>query len=241
MSNLPKVEAILERQARFRELRKRVGAEGEGRLAKTVQGPWLTLSRQLGSGGTELARRLGYDLGWQVFDHEILRIIAENTHTREWVISQMDERAVGPLNDYLRCLLDSSLPGHQPIMREMMRVIWGLAQDGNAVIVGRGANWLLSPRAGVRLRTVAPRATRVQNLARDLGLDEATAEQRIDEDDLRRSEFVRQTYGQDIEDPLGYDMILNLDSQDLDAAEALVLTALRRRIGHLSLRSDLPD
>jgi len=236
MSDLPMVEAILERQGRFRELRKKLEAESAGKLTSLTEGPWVSLSRQLGSGGIELARRLGHELGWQVYDREILRVIAENTHTRESVLSQMDEQTVGPLSEYLRRLLDSRFPGQQPVMRETMSVIWGLAKQGNAVIVGRGANWFLSPRSGVRVRTIAPREVRTEAQARASAIDRAAAERMIDEDDRRRAEFVRQVHGQDIEDPEGYDLILNLGALDLDTAQEIVLTALRRRIGRASLK-----
>jgi cytidylate kinase len=231
MSDLPMVEAILERQGRFRELRNKLRTENAGKLAGVAEGPWLSLSRQLGSGGIELARRLGHELGWQVYDREIVRVIAENTHTRESVLSQMDEHATGPLKDYFRRLLDSSVPGHLPFMRETMSVVWGLARQGNAVIVGRGANWFLPPATGVRVRTIAPREMRVEAVAREEAVDRPVAQRTVDEDDRRRADFVRQVHRRDIEDPEGYDMILNLGALDLGTAQEIVLAALRRRVG----------
>ncbi len=163
-------------------------------------------------------------------------MIAENTHTRESVLSLMDEKAVGPLHDYLRRVLDSSIPGQVPIMRETVSVIWSLAKQGNAVIVGRGANWFLSPKGGVRVRTVADREFRVATVSREAAIDRATAERTIDEDDRRRAEYIRLAHGQSIENPEGYDLVLNLGTLDLDVAQEIVLTALRRRIGEGLLR-----
>jgi len=236
MSDLPRVEALLERQARFRELRRKLEAENAGKLNAPCEGPWISVSRQLGSGGIELARRLGHELGWQVYDREVLRVIAENTRTRESVLSLMDEKAVGPLNDYLRQLLDSDIPGQVPIMRETVSVIWSLAKQGNAVIVGRGANWFLSPKSGVRVRTIAAREFRIAAVGRDSAIDRATAERTIDEDDRRRAHYIHQAHGQDVENPEGYDLVLNLGVLDLDAAQEIVLTALRRRIAGALLK-----
>jgi cytidylate kinase len=190
----------------------------------------------MGSGGIELARRLGHELGWQVYDREILRVIAENTHTRESILAQMDEKAVGPLSEYLRRLLDSSIPGQVPILRETVSVIWSLARQGYAVIVGRGANWFLSQKSGVRVRTIAPREFRIAAVGRDTATDRATVERTIDEDDQRRAYYIQQTHGQDIENPEGYDLVLNLGVLDLDDAQEIVLTALRRRIADALLK-----
>ena len=236
MSDLPMVEALLERQGRFWELRRKLQTENAGKLTAPYEGPWISVSRQLGSGGIELARRLGHELGWQVYDREILRVIAENTHTRKSVLSQMDEKAVGPLNEYLRRLLDSSIPGQVPIWRETVSVIWGLAKQGNVVIVGRGANWFLPPVSGVRVRTIAGREFRIAAVVRDGAIDRAIAERTIDEDDERRANYIRQAHGQDIEDPEGYDLVLNVGVLDLHTAQEIVLAALRRRVADVLLK-----
>ncbi len=217
-------------------MRRRLEAERAGRLAAPSEGPWISISKQLGSGGIELARRLGHELGWQVYDREILTTIAENTHTREAVLSQMDEKSVGPLTEYLRRLLDSSIPGQVPIMRETVSVIWSLAKQGHAVIVGRGANWFLSPKCGVRVRTIAPREYRTATVAREAAIDLAEAKRTINDDDRRRADYIQRAYRQDIENPEGYDVVLNLAVLDLDVAQEIVLTVLRRRIGDAWLR-----
>ena len=125
MENLPKIEAMLERQGRFWEIRRRLaeeaGASALDSMAHLSEGPWVTISRQLGSGGIEFARRLAHELGWQVFDREIVSTIAENTRTRESVLSRLDEAAIGPVNDYISGLLDHDHPGRTPFLQEMVR------------------------------------------------------------------------------------------------------------------------
>lgn len=221
---LPEVERILERQARLWEMRSRVDQErrAEAKQGGLPAGPWITVSRQLGSGGTELARRLGVELGWEVYDREILDTIARHTHTREIVLSRLDERAVGPMIDYIRRLLDPEVPGQTEFLQEMLRVIWGLARNGNAIIVGRGANWFLDPRQGLRIRVVAPFEVRVGRAGRD--------ESRVRSNDERQTEFVRRVFRQNIDDPLGYDLVLNTGVIDLASAVRSAIAALRPRV-----------
>lgn len=233
MADLPNIERMLERQGRLWEMRRRLAAEnGEASLAHLAEGPWITVSKEPGAGGVELARRLAHELGWQVFDHEILVAIAANTRTREAVLSRLDETAIGPLNDYLGGLLDPNLLGRRiPFLQEMLKVIWGLAKQGNAVIVGRGANWLLDSRHGLRLRTVAPLEGRVARLAQREGLDEVEARRRVERAQSDQEAFIRQVYQRRIDDPCGYDLVLNLEALGMDVAVPTVLAALQNRLG----------
>jgi cytidylate kinase len=235
MDKLPTIEEMLERQGRFWEIRRRVAQEvnedAAHRMLHLLEGPWITLSRQLGSGGIELGRRLAHDLGWQLFDREILGIIAEHTHTREAVLSRLDEAAIGPIEDYIRGLLERAHPGRTPFLNEMVRVIWGLAKQGQAVIVGRGANWFLDPRFGLRLRVVAPLEQRVARISRDEGLNLADARRRVEKHDADQESFIRQVYRRSIDDLQGYDLVLNLGGLEIDVAVGLVRAALERKLG----------
>jgi cytidylate kinase len=225
MVTLPNVEAILERQAKLWDMQRcmnreaRAGATGK---QEDFGGPWICVSRQLGSGGTELARRLGVELGWEVYDRQILETIAGHTHTRSAVLSRLDERTVGPMIEYIRRLLDPEIPGQTDFLQQMLRVIWGLARQGNTIIVGRGANWFLDPRSGLRVRVVAPFDVRVARLAR--------GEKPVRQNDERQSNFVRKVFGQAIDDPLGYDLVLNTGSVDLSSAVRASVAALQPRI-----------
>ena len=226
METLSKVEAMVARQVKTWELSQRVAGADTSRR----EGPWITLSRQLGSAGGELAGRLADELGWQVFDRQILQTIAENTHTREAVVSHLDERAIGPLIDYISRLLDPEMPGQAGFLQEMLRVIWGLARQGNAIIVGRGANWFLDPRFGLRVRLVAPFEIRTERIVARETLSRKNAEARIRENDERQSGYVRKVFGRDIDDPLGYDLMLNSGFMDADSTARAVVAALLRRI-----------
>jgi len=229
MSSLPEVEKILERQGRAWEMQQR--AAREGRRAATREGPWVSVSKQFGSGGVDLARRLAGELGWQVFDKQILSAIAEHTDSREVILSRLDERAIGTINDYIAQLLVPEDPGRLAYAREMVRVVWGLARQGNAIILGRGANWFLDARHGLRLRVVAPLEQRAAAVAAERELSREQAERLIRADDAGQAAFIRQIFDRDIDDSRGYDLVINRAEFGPDAAVAVVIAALRHKIG----------
>ena len=115
-------------------------------------------------------------------------------------------------------------------LEEMTRVVSGLAQKGQAIILGRGANWFLDARYGLRVRIVAPLDHRVARMAESKGIAEAEARRKLLEFDHDRKAFVQQVFGRDIDDPLGYDLTLNLEYMTPQAAGEFVLTSLRAKL-----------
>jgi cytidylate kinase len=232
MVKLGTIEAMLEHQARFAELRERIldlQPRAAGRSSAAArEGPWITVSSEIGSGGTTFARRIASALDWQAYDREILQGIAEHTHTREAVAAWMDEKPIGPMSDYLSQLLDPQLPGELAFLQEMARVIVGIARKGHAVIVGRGANHLLDPRFGLRLRVVAPLDQRAIALAERASIGIPQARRTIKEHDERQREFIHKVFSRSLDDPLGYDMVLNLGAMDHETAKSSVLAAAYR-------------
>ena len=191
---LPNIEKILERQARSWELRRRLAGEGgeaaREALAHRTVGPWMTLSRQLGSGGDELARGLGERLGWQVYDREILTAIARETHSRERVLDQLGEQAIAPFQEFIARLLVRDDPSQLGYLEQLAHVVWGLARKGQAILVGRAANWFLDDEFGLRVRVVAPIELRVERVARELDCGAAEIRKLVQAHDAKRSSFI---------------------------------------------------
>jgi len=237
MSKLPNIEQILERQARSWELRRRLAGEGgeaaREALAHLTEGPWMTISRQLGSGGDELGKRLGERLGWQVYDREILTEIARQTHSRERVLAQLGEQAIAPFQEFIARLLVRDDPSQLSYLKELAHVVWGLARQGQAIILGRAANWFLDDEYGLRVRVVAPSEVRVERAAQEAGCGIAQARKLVQAHDSMRSAFIEQYFGQNVNDPQGYDLVLNTGALEIDAAVEIVLTALRSKLSSI--------
>jgi cytidylate kinase len=226
---------LLDRQGNLAELRRRATQEGSGKapleFAHLKEGPWLTISKQLGSGASDLAHRLADRLGWLVYDREILEAISTQAHYRDAILARLDEREVGWIEDSLARLLVPDDPGKAAFQRELLRVVLALGRQGRAILLGRGANWVLDPRFGLRVRVVQPGDDRARALAHAEGMELALARERVRQDDSIRAAYIRQAFRRDIDDPLGYDMMVNLGALDLEAAADAVEAGLRRKLG----------
>jgi len=227
-STLPGVE-LADRQGRFTEIRRRATDDPSGRTQ--VEGPWIALSRELGSGGGELAVQVGAALGWRIYDREILRAVAAETRRDEWTLERFDEKGVRPFGEYIAPLIMPTDPGQSRYLVDLTRVVRRLGREGRAVLVGRGANFILDPARGLRVRAVAPAADRAEALTHDLGLTPDEARRRIEASDAAQREFVWQAFQREIGDPAGYDLVVHPRSLGLPAALAAILAAARAKLG----------
>lgn len=229
MTSTRKVLELADRQGLFTEVRRRSqdSVTPEGRRA---EGPWVSVSRQLGSGGSVLAARVAEVLGWKAYDREILAAIAADTRSDENLLDRLDERGVTEFHEYLAPLIVPDDPGQARYLKEMMRVIARLAREGRTVLVGRGANWILTPACGLRVRCVGAHGARAAVLAEFEGIPLEKARKRIDENDFEQKKFIRQAFNREIDDPAGYDIFLNPLDLGLSAAVDAVVAAAKAKL-----------
>jgi cytidylate kinase len=224
------LDQIVERQISWSHLRQRVQelpAEGRVSLGEHI-GPFITVSRQHGSGGGALARRIGEALGWAVVDQEIVEHLSDRLHIDRHVLAMLDETRANWVRDVVADLMPVQIVDRDTYLTHLERVIKMLALHGRVVFVGRGAQHFLPRSRGLRLRVVAPDAYCRAELARRDGLSEDEAGRQAAERDAGRAELVHRYFGKRIDDPHLYDLVLNAASLDLETQVDIVLTACRR-------------
>lgn len=193
-------------------------------------GPYVTISRQTGSGGAILGQTLADRLGWRLYDRALLEEMSEQTRTSSEALAELEKGPHNVLHDAIVMALDRSYPGHHGYLKAMIATLTQVGVRGNAVILGRGAHYLLPPACGVRIRLIAPLEQRLEQVARarNLGLEDAAAwVRRADEN---QNSLVRNILHKDLDDPTAYDLVVNLAHLDLEGAEAVVLTLLRTKL-----------
>ena len=145
-------------------------------------------------------------------------------------MAELEEKAVAPFQEFIARLLVRDDPSQLDYVMQLTDVVWGLARKGHAIILGRAANWFLEDRYGLRIRVVAPYEKRVERVMRQIGSRQAEARKVLQAHDVKRRIFVEQYFGQDINDPLGYDLIINTGALDAGSATGIALTALRTKL-----------
>jgi len=194
-------------------------------------GPVLTVSRDYYCGGESLAKDLALRLGWRVYDKEIVEKIAADCQVNAENIARLDERAFNYLQEWCNEVFLPGYTGQAAFMRGLVHVIMRIVRDGNAVVMGRGANFLVPESKRLSVRLTAPRAWRIANYRRLVGSDEREAARAIEREDTRRAEFVRRNFGRDPYDPLHYDVVINTEALSSDAVQRMIIAGLAVRFG----------
>lgn len=190
----------------------------------------VTLSRQVGAGGhgvgTRLAERLGP--GWQFWDRQLLEAIATSAHVRAEMVEAMDEHAQGWMTNVIQTVFKPVALEAAAYRLHLATVVLAVAHQGRKVLLGRGANFLLPEALNVRLRANLP--ARIAHVVDSKGLTQPQAARFIRENDRARTDFVRNTYGRDIDDPDAYAMVLRTDQLGLEGTVDAIVAALRPRL-----------
>jgi cytidylate kinase len=227
------LEQLIEQQMTRWELarRKRMQQErpGRGKLGRLYFGPYVLISREKGAGGHQVANLIGQRLGWQVFDRQIVDAIAERTKMRQQLVEYLDEKTRGGLEDFLRHVLTKEI-GTTDYLRHLRQVLLTLGQQGDVVIVGRGAEYILPAQFGVRVRMVAPFDVRVNRIALANGLTTGAADPLVAKVDHERKDFIRDQFQKDPRDPMNYDLVINTSALTVEGTAAIVMAALRQKL-----------
>lgn len=191
--------------------------------------PLITLSRQCGSQGGEIGQRVAARLGFEYWSQELVHTIANNLGAPRELLTAVDERYRNAIEDLVSSVLLGNQSTQQEYVRQLRRVLHALEQRGSAVVVGRGAQFVVE--RALRVRLVAPIEHRVQGFAERRGLPLEQAAVRVREVDRERRFFMRKYYGQDVGDPRHYDLLINTAAMPLDEAADLLCAAYQRRFG----------
>lgn len=213
------VQKLIEEQVRRWEISKKETIEKRPL-------PVITLSREPGSGGNLIAEAVAERLCLDLFHQQLVNAMAESADTSTRVIRTLDERGLSMIEDWVSAAISDRHLWPDELSRVLMNVIGTIGRHGNAIIVGRGANFVLPPENRFRVRVIAPLELRVNRVAETYGVDKKVAKKRVIRTDSERQAFVRKYFYSDIRDPSNYDMTLNTGTLSVESAAAAICSAL---------------
>ena len=203
---------------------------GRGKEGKLSYGPYLLISREKGAGGSAVAQLAGKRLGWQVFDKEIVDAIAQKAQVRRELIESLDERDRATIQDAIGQWLRPQPIGKSGYLAHLREILLTLGHQGDVVIVGRGAEYILPSQFGLRVRMVAPVEVRVRRIANREKLSLMAARVEVESSDRERARLVRRQFGQSATDPVNHDLTINTAELTVEAAAEIVLAALQQKL-----------
>jgi len=212
--------------------------------------PVITISRQYGSGGDEIADQLCKALNYRFFDKNVMAEIASEmvrTQEGDFDLSEDNYRAMNFLDRILASPglyateLNKTWRYDPPLLRqEIQRLdedqLVGITRHSveeayrqdNFVILGRGGQVILKDKPAVlHVRIEAPLSARVERICQVKKINRQEAEDFILQRDRAARSFLKRFFGVDWDDPLLYHMVVNTGKISLEGATTMIQTVLR--------------
>ena len=203
----------------------------------------VTISSQFGSGGSEIGRMLANQTGLLYLDHEIIGEVARRLGINAEQAARQDEQTVGTVRHVLEALQSNSFslnvatllnPKKLPAQSQELvywrltrRVILEMATEGNAVIIGRGSQFLLrnSPRT-LHIYIFAPLEQRITNVMEHSQVSREEAARLVTHRDYEHEAYLRRHYGTHQDRPELYHLLINTGLFPFELAANLIRETL---------------
>lgn len=181
----------------------------------------ITIGRSYGSGGRTMGKLLAEDLGIRYCDRELLRMASDKSGINEELFGQADESVKKSLSNFFKikkadidaipASADSeNFVSDDNLFKIQAQVIRELAQEGDCVIVGRCANYILRDNPNViRLFCYASLEDCIEREKMQSGMDEKEIVKKIQRIDKNRAEYYKYHTGQEWDAAANYDLCLN--------------------------------
>ncbi|WP_422930657.1 AAA family ATPase [Singulisphaera sp. PoT] len=198
----------------------------------------VCISREAGSGGGTIGRLVARSLGWDIYDHEILETIAKRMELSVDEVRMYDELAPSVVQDWILPLREEHYAPQEAYLDHLAKLVQAIGRAGNAVIVGRGANYLLPREQTLSVRIISPIKSRAFRLSERMGVSVRTAKRAARDLDRRRLQFDRTMHRANSSDPHNYDMVLDSYNLGLEIAAEVISSAVKAGLPRADSSSD---
>jgi cytidylate kinase len=199
----------------------------------------ITISRQFGAGGITLGERLSKRLGYRYVHEDIIGEVARKMGTSPHRVRALERRGGTKLKKLLDKVdkdhikpSESDRSGHRDeyeYVDAVRALIEDLCEQGNVVIIGRGGQHILRDKEDTcHVLLVGDINHRVRFIMENYNLSEPEALSAVKRADEARTRFLSLfSQCETPDDPLHYDLVLNMNRISLEAAEELVFSRIR--------------
>ena len=223
------ITGAYEKAKKYIESHQRISIEKN----KFTLGPCITMSREVGAGADAVSERVCKilqksrrleEVKWTVFDKNLIEKVIEDHNLPEKLSPYLEEDKITEINSIVSELLGLH-PSAWLIVHNTAKTILQLAEMGNVIIIGRGANIVTTNMKNVfHVRLVAPLEDRIRHIQDIFHLSRKDAIARIQKDDLTRKHYLHHHYNKDIEDKFLYHIIINTHLLPYEEAADIIST-----------------
>lgn len=191
----------------------------------------ISIGRQHGSGGREIARLLARELGIKCYDKEIVDEAAKHSDFSRDLINAYDEKRMSAFMLHAGGYgLNENFRLNMQVVSAQFDAIREIASKGDCIFVGRCADYILRDRSDlVSVFILGDMDERLKCLERRQGLDVATARKKIKEVDKDRSSFYKYYSDQVWGDAQNYDLCINSSRLGVEGTVKVIMDYIKTR------------
>lgn len=195
------------------------------REGKAKYRPCIAVSRETGAGGSEICRKVANDLKMDLIGSQIIARVAESAKMSEKVVQSLDEKRVSVLDSWIASFFTARYLWPDVYLQHLTKVIRTIGEHGNAIILGRGAQFILPREKTFRVRIIGPLEQRIQNVMKNKGNSYEEAQSYVLKRDMNSNAFVMKYFHEDISNTDHYDLVVNTAGVTVDEAAAIIKNA----------------
>jgi len=212
----------------------------DSKQKKTDLGPVVTISREFGCSGSEIAQMLTESINknsvkkgqnsWRSINKEILGNAAKELDSKPSKVERiMKGEELGYWGDIIGSFLDKQYVSDENIKNTITRVIRGFAEDGRVIIVGR-AGYIVARHVpkSFHVKLIAPFDWRVDNVDERFNLKHADAVKTVKDIDEKRNKFLHY-FKQNSTEEENFDLIINRKGISKQAVVDIIISALKSK------------
>ena len=196
----------------------------------------ITIGREFGSGGRELARKLAEALNIEYYDKEIIEEISKRTELSEKYVHQIiehDPHALFPITvgHTFAYLHHHGIERQQAVYQEQCAVIKEMAEKSSCIIVGRCADYILREYNPLKLFVYSDMEHKIERCKVRADISEHFTDKElakhIKDVDKCRAKYYRFYTGKEWGDKLNYDLCINTATMDLDEVVKMLVKMIK--------------
>jgi cytidylate kinase len=201
----------------------------------------ITISRQFGAGGKTIGKKVADSLGYTFADDDIVQQIAEMAKVSAVWVETVEKEAGGRLSRVVsrmvsKPLVDRILKDERGYIDEqiyidyLVVIIAQIAEEGNAVILGRGSQYILKDMPDAyHVLLINSFENRVRFVMENYGMNHQRASHVVKSEDRRRQNLYRKLGKQDFDRPELYHLVINMERIRIDQAFDMILRLVNQR------------
>lgn len=176
-----------------------------------------------------MAKQLSKELEVDFFDKEIVDEISKNADVNHRAVETVDEQDNSVVLDWLSTLTAERHLWQDEYINHLTKIIGTIGAHGHAVILGRGASYILPKEVCLHVLLVAPLEIRIKNVKTAYGVTEKAARKSVIGIESERIAFIRRYFHANMLDPVNYDLIFNMEMCEKDSVIEMIKVAYNTR------------